>query len=201
MMKKVFQKIKHNKLLTLLILLAIIFLLLGFFYITILNNENKAIIKENTNNYLMAIKNNTLKYQTTFFKTTISNTLTNSLIWLLGISLIGIIFIFLIFIFKCFLFSFTFTSIIYNKGLKGLLFATFYSFPLFLNLIVCFFLTYYALSFSIMLFNYFFRKKDYNRKVIVKRYLKIFLFTFFISLVSSICESFLIPKIIKLIYF
>ena len=194
-MKKVFQKIKHNKLLTLLILLAIIFLLLGFFYITILSNENKAIIKENTNNYLMAIKNNT------FFKTTISNTLTNSLIWLLGISLIGIIFIFLIFIFKCFLFSFTFTSIIYNKGLKGLLFATFYSFPLFLNLIVCFFLTYYALSFSIMLFNYFFRKKDYNRKVIVKRYLKIFLFTFFISLVSSICESFLIPKIIKLIYF
>ena len=95
-MKKLLQKLKINKLLTLLIIIALIFGLLGFFYITVLNNDNKLLIKENTNNYLNAVKNNTVKYQTTFIRTTTSNTLTNLIIWLLGISLIGIVFIFLI---------------------------------------------------------------------------------------------------------
>ncbi len=200
-MKKILQKLKINKLLTLLIIVALIFGLLGFFYITVLNNDNKLLIKENTNNYLNAVKNNTVKYQTTFIRTTTSNTLTNLIIWLLGISLIGIVFIFLIYLFKCFLFSFTITSIIYNLGLKGVLFALIYSIPMLINLISCFFLTYYALSFSIMLFNYFFRKKEYNRRVIVKRYLKILIIFLVVALLSSILETFLIPKIIKIIYF
>lgn len=200
-MKKTLQKLKINKLLTLLIIIALIFGLLGFFYITVLNNDNKLLIKENTNNYLSAIKNNTVKYQTTLIRTTTSNTLTNLIIWLLGISLIGIVFIFLIYIFKCFLFSFTITSIIYNLGLKGALFALIYSIPMFINLISCFFLTYYALSFSVMLFNYFFRKKEYNRRVLVKRYIKLLIIFLIVALFNSILETFLIPKIIKIIYF
>lgn len=200
-MKKKLQKLKINKLLTLLLILSVVFFLLGFFYITILNNDNKLLIKENTNNYLNAIKSGTLKYETTLIKTATSNILSNLLIWLLGISLIGIIFIFLIYIFKCFLLSFTFTSIIYNLGLKGLLFAIIYSIPLLINLITCFFLTYYAISFSLMLFNYFFGKKDYNRRVIVKRYIKILIITLVLALLSSIIETFLIPLLIKIIYF
>ena len=193
-MKKIWQKFKMNKLLTLLILISLIFFLLGFFYITVLNNDNKLLIKENTTNYLNAVKSNTLKYQTTFVRTTTSNVLTNMIIWLLGISLIGVVFIFLIYIFKCFLLSFTFTSIIYNLGTKGFLFALVYSIPLLINLVTCFFLTYYGISFSLMLFNYFFRKKDYNRRVIVKRYLKILIASLIIALSSSILETFIIPK-------
>ncbi len=195
------KKLKNNKLLTFLLILGSIFLILGVFYITIINNENKTIIKDNINNYYIAIKNNNIKYTTTLIKTINSNILTNILIWLLGISLIGVIFIILIFIFKCFLSTFTFTSIIYNMGLKGLLLGVIYAIPMIINLIVTFFLAYYSLSFSIMLFNYFFRKKDYNRKLIVKRYLKLLTISLGISLLSSILEVFIVPKVIKLIYF
>ena len=200
-MKKTLKKLNINKLLLLLLFLSLVFFLLGFFYISILDNENKLLIKDNINNYLNAIKTNNVKYEITFIRTTTSNILTDLVIWLSGISLIGIIFIFLIYIFKCFLLSFTITSILYNFKLKGIIFATIYIVPMLINMITIFFLTYYAISFSIMLFNHFFRKKDYNRKVIVKRYLKILIISLIISLSSSIFETFIVPKIIKLIYF
>ena len=200
-MKKKLKKLNINKLLVFLLILSVIFFLLGIFYITILNNDNKLLIKDNTNNYLNAIKTNNVKYQTTLFKATTGNVLTNLLIWLSGISLIGIVLIFLIYIFKCFLLSFTVTSIIYNFKVKGILFALIYAIPMVINLVTVFFLTYYAISFSIMLFNYFFRKKDYNRRVIVKRYFKILIISLAVGLFSSIIETFLIPQIIKLIYF
>ena len=200
-MKGKLKKLNINKLLVFLLIISIIFFLLGFFYISILNDDNKQFIKDSAYNYLTAIEKNDIKYESTLLKSVISNTLTNLLIWLLGISLIGIFLIFLMYIFKCFLLSFTVTSIIYNFKFKGILFALIYSVPMIINIITVFFLTYYALSFSVMLFNYFFRKKDYNRKVIVNRYFKILIISLVVGLFSSITETFLVPKVIKLIYF
>lgn len=188
---------KQNKLLAILLLSTIISFLLGIFFITILSTSNKNLIYTNITNYLETIKTNNINYLSILLKSLSTNLFSQILIWILGISLIGVILIFLCLLFKAFLLGFTLSSIIYHFKFKGVIFSIIYIIPHLLNFFIYFFLSYYALSFSIMLFNYFFRKKDYNRKVIVKRYLKIFIISFFILIISSILETFLIPSIIK----
>lgn len=201
MVKKIIARFKANKILAILCILTIVALLLGIFYITILNKNNKNLIYENSNNYLNYIKNNKFNNLKTFGNAFISGESIVIVDWLLGISLIGIPIVIFILLFKSFLTSFTFISILYNFKLKGILFAGVYIIPLIFNLLILFLLTYYSINFSVMIFNYFFRKKEYNRRVIVKRYSKLLLLSFIAVLIASLMEGFMVPYVLKFIYF
>lgn len=200
-MKKYIQRIKQNKTLTILLIILIISLVLGIFYITRLTNSNKNLISKDITNYLNSVEKQNINTTPIYIKTIASNTTTNIIIWLLGISLIGIPITLILFIFKSFSTTFTFTSLIYNYGFKGILLAIIYIIPHIINLFIIFILTYYSLSFSIMLFNYLFRKKEYNRRLIVKRYFKILLISLVITILTTSIEIYLIPYIIKYLYF
>ena len=198
-MKKALKTIKNNKLLFTLILIMIIFLIIGVLYPAILSSNNKELIKSSLNQFFLSISKDKLHYLSALITSLSNNIIITLIIWLLGISIIGIPLIMLIFIFKSFILGFSISSIITVYKLRGVLFAIIYIIPLVINLMISYILCYYAISFSIMIFNYLFRKKEYNRKAIVKRYIKILIFSIIIFILSSLIEVFIIPSIFKYI--
>lgn len=198
-MKDIIKKIKDNKLLFIITIITIIFLIMGILYPALITKSNKTLIKSSLDNFFLAIKNNKLNYQASIISTLTSNVIITLLIWLLGISIIGLPVIIMLLIAKSFILGFSISSIISVYKVKGILIAVVYIIPIVINLLISYILCYYAISFSIMLFNYLFIKREYSRKIIVKRYIKILLFSIISIIVSSVVEVFLIPIILKYI--
>ena len=198
-MKQYIELIKKRKIFSSMFILTVISLILGILFIAFLSEENENLIVLNVNTFFEAIYNNKLNYSDILFKCLTSNLILIIIIWLLGISIIGIPIVLFILCLKSFILTFTFSSIIYTYKLKGIIYAIIYIIPHFLNLLFLFILIYYSLSFSKVLFNYFFRKKDCNRGMIVKNYLKLLIICIGLFIITSIIETFLVPTIIKII--
>ncbi len=197
-MKKLLSKYRKNKLLMSLIIILILTLIAGTLYLSILSSENKELVTNSITTFFTSL-NTKLDTKNILFKTLSNNLLTISLVWLLGFSIIGIPLVLLILIFKSFTTFFTFVSIIYTYKYIGIIKALIYIIPYLLNLFMLFILTYYSLSFSIMLFNYLFKKKDYNRSLIIKRYLKLLIISILFMVVTAVIETYVIPTIFKFI--
>lgn len=197
-MKKLLSKYRKNKLLMSLIIILILTLIAGTLYLSILSYENKELVTNSITTFFTSL-NTKLDTKNILFKTLSNNLLTISLVWLLGFSIIGIPLVLLILIFKSFTTFFTFVSIIYTYKYIGIIKALIYIIPYLLNLFMLFILTYYSLSFSIMLFNYLFKKKDYNRSLIIKRYLKLLIISILFMVVTAVIETYVIPTIFKFI--
>ena len=197
-MKKLLSKYRKNKLLMSLIIILILTLIAGTLYLSILSSENKELVTNSITTFFTSL-NTKLDTKNILFKTLSNNLLTISLVWLLGFSIIGIPLVLLILIFKSFTTFFTFVSIIYTYKYIGIIKALIYVIPYLLNLFMLFILTYYSLNFSIMLFNYLFKKKDYNRSLIIKRYLKLLIISILFMVVTAVIETYVIPTIFKFI--
>ncbi|MCI5790077.1 MAG: stage II sporulation protein M [Tenericutes bacterium] len=197
-MKKLLSKYRKNKLLMSLIIILILTLIAGTLYLSILSSENKELVTNSITTFFTSL-NTKLDTKNILFKTLSNNLLTISLVWLLGFSIIGIPLVLLILIFKSFTTFFTFVSIIYTYKYIGIIKALIYIIPYLLNLFMLFILTYYSLNFSIMLFNYLFKKKDYNRSLIIKRYLKLLIISILFMVVTAVIETYVIPAIFKFI--
>lgn len=198
-MKQLIEKIKTRKLLSIMTLIAIISTILGILIISILSQENKDLITTTVANFFNAIKKNQINYNDILFKSMSNNLILDIIVWLLGISIIGIPIILVILSFKSLIFSFTFTSILYTYRFKGIIYAIIYIIPHALNLFIIFVLAYYSLSFSYTLFNYLFRKKECNRKILVKRYLKLLVLSIVLLIITALLETYLIPFLLRVI--
>ena len=198
-MKYLVNKILKRKLLSLMFFIVLISLIFSFIFINILSNDNKDIIRISVNNYMNSIYTNKIVYKDIFFKGFTTNLILYLFIWFLGISIIGIPILLIILFISTFITSFTFLSIIYTFKVYGILLGSIYIIPHLLNFFFYFILIYYSLSFSKTLFNYFFRKKECNRRVLVRRYVKLLLFSFIFIFFTSIIETFFVPFLIKLI--
>ena len=198
-MKYLVNKILKRKLLSLMFFIVLISLIFSFIFINILSNDNKDIIRISVNNFMNSIYTNKIIYKDIFFKGFTTNLILYLFIWFLGISIIGIPILLIILFISTFITSFTFFSIIYTFKVYGILLGSIYIIPHLLNFFFYFILIYYSLSFSKTLFNYFFRKKECNRSVLVRRYVKLLLFSFIFIFFTSIIETFFVPFLIKLI--
>ena len=187
---------KKRKLFSSLLFVFIISFLLGIFFIFFISDNNKVIVKDGIELYFNGLSN--LNYTDNFIVGLINNIGLALIIWLLGISIFGCFIIFIIYFIKCFVVSFSFSSIIYVYGFKGIILSSIYSICYFINLGILFVLSYYAISFSILLFKYFFKNKDYNRIIIVKRYFKVFIVCCLCIVLNLIIDSYLIPRILLL---
>ena len=194
---KYIKKFKTNKTLATLLILTIIPFVLGTLFIAILDDSNKVIITKSITNFFKGISENNLNYQNALSTSLLNNNIVNLLIWILGISIIGIPIVTIIQMIKTFILSFSMTSIIYTYSFKGIIPCIIYIIPHIINLFITFIVVYYSINFSVLLWNYLFRKKDYNRRVIVKRYLKVLIFSSIILIISSLIEVFLIPFLLK----
>lgn len=194
------ESFKKRKLLTVLVMISVISFISGILFVSILSSDNQILITDSINNYFNSISNGEISYLNNLYSIMISNLLMGIFIWIIGISIIGVIIVSGILIFKCFLVGFSFSSIIYTYRLKGVLLGCIYMLPEVLNLFITFLLTYYSISFSCLLFNYLFRKKEYNKNVIVRRYIKVLLVIVLLFIISSLFSVFAVPNILKLLY-
>lgn len=190
-------KKKVNKLLLILLISTIISFILGCLFISIVDNNGRSLIKESINSYFDGIFDGKTNYINGLYTILPRNIFTNIIIWLVGISIIGIIIVSCLLLFKSFLVGFSLSSIIYTYGFKGILISIIYMISEVINLFIIFLLTYYSISFSILLFNYLFRKKEYNRRIIMKRYIKIFIICLGITILNSLISIFLIPNLLR----
>lgn len=196
-MKKARKIRKSNKLILKLMIISIISVLIGIFYIAILSNSNKVLIKENLETYFESL--NKLNYIKALIKCLTSNMITISSIWLLGISIIGVFLIIIILIIKSFALGFTISSLIYFYKLKGIIISIIYIIPLIINLFVIIILSYYGIMFSKNLNRLLFLKKEVNFKNIMRKYIKILLFSTICIVISSLIEIYIVPNILKLL--
>lgn len=187
---------KKRKLFSILLFVFICSFILGVFFIFFISDDNKVLVKDGITLYFNGL--NTLNYTDNFIVGLINNIGMALIIWVLGISIFGCFIIFIIYFIKCFVVSFSFSSIIYVYGLKGIILSIIYSICYFINLGILFILSYYGVSFSILLFKYFFKNKDYNRIVIVKRYFKVLVISLVFIVLNLIIDSYLIPRILLL---
>ena len=188
--------IKKRKLFSILLFVFICSFILGVFFIFFISDDNKVLVKDGITLYFNGL--NTLNYTDNFIVGLINNIGLALIIWVLGISIFGCFIIFIIYFIKCFVVSFSFSSIIYVYGFKGIILSIIYSICYFINLGILFILSYYGVSFSILLFKYFFKNKDYNRIVIVKRYFKVLVISLVFIVLNLIIDSYLIPRILLL---
>ena len=198
-MKELINKIRQNKLVTLLIIIMIISIILGILFPAIITKEDKSLIIDSVKTFISGIKQNNINYLSGILQSISNNSLVTILVWILGISIIGIPLILLIIFFKGFLIGFSFTSILITYGISGIIKAIIYTLPNIGNLLATFLLGYYAITFSIKKKKNIFKKENRNWQPIVKRYIKIGLFFLIFSILISLVECFLIPKILYFI--
>lgn len=196
-MKKLIAKFKTKKLLVVLVVIIIISFILGIFFPAVLSKTNRSLVNSSLTSFFLEISKGKLNYAGALISSLCNNLIIDIFVWLIGISIIGIPIIFLVLIFSSFVLGFSFSSILMFYGFKGILISLIYILPLIINLFVFLITCYYATSFSIMLYNYLFRKKEYSRRIIVSRYIKVLLITCIILIVSSFIEVFLIPNLLK----
>ena len=197
-MKELFKKLKTKKLFILVFAITLLCFIAGMLLISMLSKSNKELIINSLNNFYTSLKENKISSTNLLYKTMTSNLILNIIIWVLGISIIGIPIVIFILGFKSLSLGFTISSLIYTYKFNGLLKAIIYLIPNIINIFIVFILVYYYISFSINLFNYLFRKIEFNKRVIVKRYLKLLIVAILLSILTSVTESFILPKLFNL---
>lgn len=193
------NRLKVDKELSLfLIILLIIGIISGSIFASILNNSDKILISEHLNTFLTSIENNNLDYITSFKNNITSELLFTIIIWLLGISIIGLPIIIIMYFSTNFILGFTVGSIITTFKIKGCLFALIYVFPSeILKTLSQILLVMYSMSFSFKLFYSVIKKKNIDFKIMINKYLIILAICISVNIITSLYNTFLLPKIIK----
>lgn len=196
-MKEKIKKVKLKKVPLVILIITIISLILGILFLAVISKSNKELVTQTLNNFFKNISEDKFNTNVALFNSLSNNMIINITIWLLGISIIGIPIIILILSTKSFILGFSISSIIYNYGIKGVILALIYIIPHIFNLFITIVLSYYSINFSIMLFNLLFRKKEYSKKSMVNRYIRILVFATIAYLTSSVIEAYVVPKILS----
>lgn len=190
------RKITKRKMFIGILILCLISFIIGILYLVFLNKTDKTIVKDTLNNYFNNLNN--ISYKHELFINLKNNLFLAVIMWFFGISLFGIIFELLYLIIKSFTLGFSICSLIYTFKLKGIYIGLIYLIPSIINLAIYIILGFFALNFSIYLFKYLFKNKDYNLRLLLKKYLKVLLISIILLIVSSLIDTFLIPNILKL---
>ena len=204
-MKKYMDKLKSNirinkNLFVFLVVIIAVGIAAGSIFVTVLNNEDKVMVSDYLNNFLNNLNSNNLNYSGTLVNTLIFTLGGAFLIWLLGISVIGFILILLFLFIKAFALGFSIGSIIINFNFKGILIALAYIVPHhIINMMIFLLISSYALILSYRLINSFTKKKSFEFKGILNKYLFVLGFSLIILLISVLYEVYGAPKLINLI--
>ena len=197
-MANIIDFMKKRKLFSSLIFILIIGIISSLIFVFLLSEDNFNLMKDSVNGYFNNISNNNINYLNNFIISIFNNISIAVVIWLFGISIIGSLFIYVLFFIKSFTISLSFISIISLYGFNGILISIIYIVPYIISLGVLFVLSYYSISFSVILIKHLFRGFNYNRKVIVKRYVKVLLFCCLLLFICSLLDVFLVPRILLL---
>ncbi|MBP3841762.1 MAG: stage II sporulation protein M [Bacilli bacterium] len=189
-----YKGLSRRKIFIILLVICIISFIFGILFLALLDKNGKSIVVSTINNYI-----NNLNYnKKDLFLLFKNNVLITIIMFLFGVSLFGVIFEILFLIAKSFVLGFSISSFIYTFKVKGILIGLIYLFPNIFNLFIYFILGFFALNYSIYLYKYLFKNKEYNLKSLMKKYLKVLGVSIILLSLSSLIQYFIIPYILKL---
>lgn len=183
------------------IFIVILGIISGSLFLMVLNENDKSEVINEISTFMANINTNNINNLNSFKNSLIEGMILIILSWILGMSIIGVIFnIFFIYM-KSFIIGFSISSFILVYKYKGILSSLIYVIPSqLINILIILILGVYTLLFSKYLFKMIFLKdKTVNLGKFFKKYVLVFGICIILCLVSSLCEAYLLPSLLKVI--
>lgn len=183
------------------IFIVILGIISGTLFLMVLNENDKSEVINEIGTFMTNINTNNINNLNSFKNSLIEGMILIILSWILGMSIIGVIFnIFFIYM-KSFIIGFSISSFILVYKYKGILSSLIYVIPSqLINILIILILGVYTLLFSKYLFKMIFLKdKTVNLGKFFKKYVLVFGICIILCLVSSLCEAYLLPSLLKVI--
>lgn len=181
------------------IFIVILGIISGSLFLMVLNDNDKSEVINEISTFMSNINTNDINNLNSFKNSLIEGMILIILSWILGMSIIGVIFnIFFIYM-KSFTIGFSISSFILVYKYKGILSSLVYTVPSqLINILIILILGVYTLLFSKYLFKMIFIKdKTVNLGKFFKKYVLVFGICIILCLVSSLCEAYLLPSLLK----
>lgn len=181
------------------IFIVILGIISGSLFLMVLNDNDKSEVINEISTFMTNINTNNINNLNSFKNSLIEGMILIILSWILGMSIIGVIFnIFFIYM-KSFTIGFSISSFILVYKYKGILSSLVYTVPSqLINILIILILGVYTLLFSKYLFKMIFIKdKTVNLGKFFKKYVLVFGICIILCLVSSLCEAYLLPSLLK----
>lgn len=181
------------------IFIVILGIISGSLFLMVLNENDKSEVINEISTFMANINTNNINNLNSFKNSLIEGMILIILSWILGMSIIGVIFnIFFIYM-KSFIIGFSISSFILVYKYKGILSSLIYVIPSqLINILIILILGVYTLLFSKYLFKMIFLKdKTVNLGKFFKKYVLVFGICIILCLVSSLCEAYLLPSLLK----
>lgn len=181
------------------IFIVILGIISGSLFLMVLNENDKSEVINEISTFMTNINTNNINNLNSFKNSLIEGMILIILSWILGMSIIGVIFnIFFIYM-KSFIIGFSISSFILVYKYKGILSSLVYTVPSqLINILIILILGVYTLLFSKYLFKMIFLKdKTVNLGKFFKKYVLVFGICIILCLVSSLCEAYLLPSLLK----
>lgn len=183
------------------IFIVVLGIISGSLFLMVLNDNDKSEVINEISTFMSNINTNNINNLNSFKNSLIEGMILIILSWILGMSFIGVIFnIFFIYM-KSFTIGFSISSFILVYKYKGILSSLIYVIPSqLINILIILILGVYTLLFSKYLFKMIFIKdKTVNLGKFFKKYVLVFGICIILCLVSSLCEAYLLPSLLKVI--
>lgn len=183
------------------IFIVVLGIISGSLFLMVLNENDKSEVINEISTFMANINTNNINNLNSFKNSLIEGMILIILSWILGMSIIGVIFnIFFIYM-KSFTIGFSISSFILVYKYKGILSSLIYVIPSqLINILIILILGVYTLLFSKYLFKMiFFKDKTVNLGKFFKKYVLVFGICIILCLVSSLCEAYLLPSLLKVI--
>lgn len=181
------------------IFIVVLGIISGSLFLMVLNENDKSEVINEISTFMANINTNNINNLNSFKNSLIEGMILIILSWILGMSIIGVIFnIFFIYM-KSFTIGFSISSFILVYKYKGILSSLVYTVPSqLINILIILILGVYTLLFSKYLFKMIFIKdKTVNLGKFFKKYVLVFGICIILCLVSSLCEAYLLPSLLK----
>lgn len=181
------------------IFIVVLGIISGSLFLMVLNENDKSEVINEISTFMANINTNNINNLNSFKNSLIEGMILIILSWILGMSIIGVIFnIFFIYM-KSFIIGFSISSFILVYKYKGILSSLIYVIPSqLINILIILILGVYTLLFSKYLFKMIFIKdKTVNLGKFFKKYVLVFGICIILCLVSSLCEAYLLPSLLK----
>ena len=189
----------NKKLNLFVIFIVVLGIISGSLFLMVLNENDKSEVINEISTFMTNINTNNINNLNSFKNSLIEGMILIILSWILGMSIIGVIFnIFFIYM-KSFTIGFSISSFILVYKYKGILSSLIYVIPSqLINILIILILGVYTLLFSKYLFKMIFLKdKTVNLGKFFKKYVLVFGICIILCLVSSLCEAYLLPSLLK----
>ena len=191
----------NKKLNLFVIFIVVLGIISGSLFLMVLNENDKSEVINEISTFMANINTNNINNLNSFKNSLIEGMILIILSWILGRSIIGVIFnIFFIYM-KSFTIGFSISSFILVYKYKGILSSLIYAIPSqLINILIILILGVYTLLFSKYLFKMIFLKdKTVNLGKFFKKYVLVFGICIILCVISSLCEAYLLPSLLKVI--